>query len=201
MLPIVLSIAVLSVLFILVCVVAALLLLWRCYCAKHHKHNTTALGEGTYPPPLKETGQALHSVAVPDKEEEKDMEGYTIIPQLTAHLSQPHSQEDKGFAEVPGGEYAAISTPDPQSVYTQVPVYAAISTPDPQSVYTQVPLYAAITNPDPQSVYTQVPVYAAITNPDPQSVYTQVPVHAAITSPAPQSVYTQVDRKKSKGGV
>ncbi len=73
-------------LFILVCVVAAFLLLWRCYCAKHHKHNTTALGEGTHasphshPPPValcEETGQALYSV-VQDEAGENE-ENYSLV--------------------------------------------------------------------------------------------------------------------------
>ncbi len=283
-LPIILPVAVLSLFVILVCVVAALLLLWRCYCAKHHKHNTSAHPHSP-PPPVEEMGQALYSVVQDEEEEddhqyshlqhgtnrvrggaqlhveystargEEDEEDMGILPQQPApHPSHFHGQVHKtnsmkvtttihaetamdqlydqmkeninkskevydGSAEESRGVYSAITNRDLQNVYTQVDRKKEKESPMAANPHVSKPETAVNSESKRKrksSLEGSGAVYAVITTPDPQSVYTQVDrkktievcasssvesgtIYAALTNLDPQSVYTQVGQKKVKG--
>ena len=79
--------------FITACLLAAVLILWRCYCVKHHKHNTShhpAVGEGhanthSHPPPVtlcEETGQIYCSTPIAAEREDSPLE-YSYVQRET----------------------------------------------------------------------------------------------------------------------
>ena len=82
--------AALAGVFITVCLLAAVLILWRCYCVKHHKHNTShhpAVGEGhdSHPPPVtlcEETGQVHYSTSTAAEREDSSLE-YSYVQRET----------------------------------------------------------------------------------------------------------------------
>ena len=109
------------VVLLIVCLLAAVLILWRCYYVKHYKHNTSphpAVGEGhinthSHPPPVtlcEETGQVYYSTpqeVVP--QESNDTYSHIHHDTFTGRGAIKKSREDTVAKDVEMGEYSMLS--------------------------------------------------------------------------------------------
>ena len=198
MLPIVLSVVFLFAFIILVCVVAALLLLWRCYSAKHHKHNTSphsTLGEGaqpgphphSHPPPhslCEETGQALYFT---EQDEAGEENHYSTLQHGTNRLrggAQLHERSSNAPREEEQdmGEYSTLSQPSatPSQFHAEADKKKGLAA-------TGHPISEADTAMD--QLYAQV---------DKKKRKKVSLANASDADTAMDQLYAQVDKKKSK---
>ena len=112
------------VVLLIVCLLAAVLILWRCYYVKHRKHKTShhpAVGEGhantrSHPPPVtlcEETGQVYYSTpqeVVP--QESNDTHSHTHHDTTTGRGVSKKSRGDTVAEDVEMGGYSMLSYGD-----------------------------------------------------------------------------------------
>ena len=169
---------VLTGVLIVLCLLAAVLILWRCYYVKHHKHNTShhpAVGEGhvnthSHPPPVtlcEDNGQAYYTAAE------------RVDSSLDAQWDTLLKQETPIPSNSPSGEYDVIKTKENRAY--SVALVGHGSTQDTSIRDVTAPVYSAIDGKKEKPIETErskavsAPLACSITDTDkPERKYASV---------------------------